>query len=228
MGLAKIIANCFVVALQDLGVQMPPQSLLDVDDLSLDYLRRLRASAGLQPKASRVPPLVPTFKKKIRIKPTKQTSNFNLYQKTLQQLHADLPKGAKLLAIAPLNSSDNGGGSTAVVPDPIAMVPDSQCGVVGGDNSLSEAGNDSSFDNPCNMVQTWGIPWEPLEFVEQAAKAKHPMQLEQWLPARLRNVVQCESFTGPQDLGSGSIEQRSWLLRSQLFINICIRMLSPC
>ena len=46
-------------------------------------------------------------------------------------------------------------------------------------------------DSSSNMIHTWGIPWEPLEFVQQAAKAKHPMQLEQLLPARLGSVVGC-------------------------------------
>ena len=37
--------------------------------------------------------------------------------------------------------------------------------------------------------QTWGVPWSPLEFVEQAAKAKHPMQLDQCLPCRHGDMV---------------------------------------
>ena len=39
------------------------------------------------------------------------------------------------------------------------------------------------------IVQTWGIPWTPQEFVKQAASAKHPMQLDQLLPKRLREVI---------------------------------------
>ena len=178
MGLAKMIANCYVVALRTAGVQMPPQSLLEVDDLSLDYLRRLRATAGMQPKASRMPPLVPTFKKKLVAKPTKQTVGFRLYQKIVQQLHESLPKGSKLLAIAPLDSSPMGGVDEAVVPDE-------------GDTGLD-------VDHGRNIIHTWGIPWTPLEFVEQAAKAKHPMQLDQFLPNRLRSVVTRYSETTVQ------------------------------
>ena len=74
MGLAKMIANCFVVALQSKGVQMPPQSIHEVDQLSLDYLRRLKATSGLQPRASRIPPLVRTFKTKTRLRTTSLTA----------------------------------------------------------------------------------------------------------------------------------------------------------
>ena len=70
MGLAKMIANCFVVAVQSKGMQMPLQSMHEVDNLSLDYLRRLRATSGLQPGASRIPPLVRTLEIKTRLRAT--------------------------------------------------------------------------------------------------------------------------------------------------------------
>ena len=40
------------------------------------------------------------------------------------------------------------------------------------------------------MVQTWGSPWSPLEFVSQAAKAGHPSQLDACLPLRLKVLSQ--------------------------------------
>ena len=70
LGLAKMIANCFVVAVQSKGMQMPLQSMHEVDNLSLDYLRRLRATSGLQPGASRIPPLVHTLEIKTRLRAT--------------------------------------------------------------------------------------------------------------------------------------------------------------
>ncbi len=38
-------------------------------------------------------------------------------------------------------------------------------------------------------MQVWGIPWTPLEFIEQAVKAGHPMQLQSCLPSRLTKLV---------------------------------------
>ena len=108
MGLAKMIANCFVVALQSRGVTMPEQSMLEVDDLSLQYLQKLRATAGVQPRASRIPPLVPTFKRKFKMKIDSTTSSFRLFQKVAKTISEDLPEGSKLLAIAPLHSAEIG------------------------------------------------------------------------------------------------------------------------
>ncbi len=169
MGLAKMIANCFVVALQSRGVTMPEQSMLEVGDLSLRYLQKLRATAGVQPRASRIPPLVPTFKKKLQMKVDTTTSSFKLFQKASKTISDDLPKGSKLLAISPLPSTAIGGDDKAV---------EMECAGQGNE----EIGNEE-------IVQTWGIPWTPQEFVKQAARAKHPMQLDQLLPKRLREVI---------------------------------------
>ena len=166
MGLAKMIANCFVVALQSLGVQMPGQTMLEVNELSLSYLQKLRATAGVQPRASRIPPLVPTFKRKLQTKPDATTSSFRLFQKAPKQLSDNLPKGSKLLAISPLFPTEMGGDSRTV--------------------EMKVRNHDHCKDE---MVQTWGIPWTPQEFVKQAAMAKHPMQLNQLLPKRLRDVI---------------------------------------
>ena len=131
MGLAKVIANCFVVALQSRGVIMPVQSMLEVDDLSLRYLQKLRATAGVQPRASRIPPLVPTFKRKLQMKINTTTSSFKLFQKAPKTISDDLPKGSKLLAISPLPTAI-GGGDKAVEMDSAGQ------------------GNE-------DIVQTWGI-----------------------------------------------------------------------
>ena len=81
-------------------------------------------------------------------------------------------------------------------------------------------------------IQTWGVPWSPLEFVEQAAKAKHPMQLDQCLPCRLGDVVNSTSKTTfargssiePQDLNSGLTEQIVWQKGKQHYIPGCMQM----
>ena len=45
-------------------------------------------------------------------------------------------------------------------------------------------------DHREQLVQTWGSPWSPLEFVSQAAKAGHPSQLDACLPLRLKVLSQ--------------------------------------
>ena len=92
MGLPKMIANCFVVAVQSKGVQMPPQSIHEADQLSLDYLRRSRATSGLQPRASPISPLVRIFKTRTRLHTTSLTAVFKLYQKLPRSLSTELPQ----------------------------------------------------------------------------------------------------------------------------------------
>ena len=47
-----------------------------------------------------------------------------------------------------------------------------------------------SDDHREQLVQTWGSPWSPLEFVRQAVKAGHPSQLDACLPLRLKLLSQ--------------------------------------
>ena len=81
----------------------------------------MKAATGLQPKASRIPPLVPTFKARIKLQAMSELlPDFQLYQKCKQNLKLDapndpvLPKGAKLLSIQPAKTLSVGGGRGSV------------------------------------------------------------------------------------------------------------------
>ena len=65
MGLAKLIANCFALALIDCGINAPEDTVHQLTSTSLRSLQQMKAATGLQPKASRIPPLVATFKSRI-------------------------------------------------------------------------------------------------------------------------------------------------------------------
>ena len=45
------------------------------------------------------------------------------------------------------------------------------------------------MDPEKTLVQTWGIPWEPNRFVEEAVKAGPPMDMATFLPARLQALL---------------------------------------
>ena len=65
----------------------------------------------------------------------------------------------------------------------------------GGDQSLPPPivlgkTADKNEDHCEQLVQTWGSPWSPLEFVKQAVKAGHPSQLDACLPMRLKLLSQ--------------------------------------
>ena len=85
-----------------------------------------------------------------------------------------IPKGAKLLSIQTSSFSQMGEAGISE-EDVTAVVPNNKdC-------------NDSPQDH-C-IFQVWGIPWTLLEFIEQAVRAGHPMQLHSCLPSRLTKLV---------------------------------------
>ena len=65
--LARAIAAQFVVALQNRGIRMPQETMDAVGVFHNATLSALRAQSGLQPKASRLPPLIPTFAAKVAL-----------------------------------------------------------------------------------------------------------------------------------------------------------------
>lgn len=61
MPLARLIAAQFILALQRLGISRPAQTLSEISCTDNAVLPVLRAQAGGQPKAARLPPLIPHF-----------------------------------------------------------------------------------------------------------------------------------------------------------------------
>ena len=70
MGLAKLIAHCYVLSLHRLQIQTPPETINDIQNTSLETLRQLRAATGIQSKSSKMPPLVRTYSQKLHVKVT--------------------------------------------------------------------------------------------------------------------------------------------------------------
>ncbi len=52
-----MFASCFANALVSKGIAVPPETLEDIKDTSLQCLQQMRASTGMEPKASRLPAL---------------------------------------------------------------------------------------------------------------------------------------------------------------------------
>ena len=158
-GLPKLLANCIAMALITLGIKAPEETVHQLKSTSLKSLQQMEAATGVQPKASRIPPLVPTFKARIKLQAmTTVLPDFQLYQKCRDDIKLDapsnpiLPKGSKLLSIQPAKtSSDKGGGDPSCLPSPIVL----------GKTA------DEDEDHREQLVQTWGSPWSPMEFVKQ-------------------------------------------------------------
>ncbi len=110
-----MFASCFVNALVSKGIAVPPETIEDINDTSLQSLQQMRASTGIQPRASRLPALDPTFSAKVRLRaPPKSLPAFKVFEKTTANIVWNdtrkpiLPKGAKLLAILPSNADNRG------------------------------------------------------------------------------------------------------------------------
>ena len=193
MGLAKLLANCIAMALIDLGIKAPEETISQLKPTSLKSLQQMKAATGVQPKASRIPPLVPTFKARIRLQAMATVLPvFQLYQKCRDDIKLDapgsqiLPKGSKLLAIQPAKTSADKGGSDQSLPPPIVL------------------GKTDDVDDNLQLVQTWGSPWSPMEFIQEAVKAGHPSQklpLDACLPFRLKLLAQKFRVTSLRQVG---------------------------
>ena len=169
------------MALITLGIKAPEETVHQLKSTSLKSLQQMKAATGVQPKASRIPPLVPTFKARIKLQAmTTVLPDFQLYQKCRDDIKLDapsnpvLPKGSKLLSIQPAETSSDEGGGDPSLPSPILL----------GKTA------DEDEDHSEQLVQTWGSPWSPMEFVKQAVKAGHPSQLDACLPMRSKLLSQ--------------------------------------
>ena len=120
MGLARLIAVVFTRALLNNGIAPLPDTLDQVQDCSLQFLQKMRAVTGIQARASKMPPLVRTYKSRLKLQgPVAALPNFAVFQRTKNDILLSsspsqvLPKGSRLLAIDCTSSSATGGKMTS-------------------------------------------------------------------------------------------------------------------
>ena len=109
MRLARARAACFVLALQRRGIRMPPETISELHNEEFASLPALRAQAGLQSRAPRLPPLIPAYASKVALTGYQaDLPQFDLNGKCNSHLNVlttnaptVLPKGSKLLHITP-------------------------------------------------------------------------------------------------------------------------------
>ena len=188
--LAACVAHVFANILLQHGLKPPPSALHDVQSTSLEVLQAVRATTGLQPKASRTAPFIPEFAlvATLRDAPnnlppnttTRLTAPFVLATSTVRNFHLmQLPAEAKLLqSYATLTDQVNKGGehvSVQVAPKP------PQPHVPGSSTNVATQQHEEE--------QKWGIPWTPLEFVTQAHLMGHPCSLTSKIPTELASCI---------------------------------------
>ena len=178
MGLAKLIAVVFTRVCLRVGIQIPPETLDDLQPWSLDALQKIKAQTGLQPKSSRLPPLVRTYKTKLKLRGhVSSLPQFSVLQRTKTMVRVCenpvqiLPKGSRLLAIDPGPKE----------------CPSGEMQNQGSEEPICDVG---ALEGEHVHVQLWGTPWSPDEFVFQAVKAGHPSKFKSFLPSQLAQCVE--------------------------------------
>ena len=170
---------------------MPPDALSAIQKLDNLSLSAMRAQTGIQPKASKLPPLIPVYSCKVALTGFQDDlPSFSIQQKLTSPINVGaqnaptmLPKGAKLLQLSP------------------PLLPSScvQGGVVVSEQQITED-DVNRFVALCNNVskpktgvcetQIWGIPWKEDDFIRQMVKFGHPAVLTAGLPDVLQDTIE--------------------------------------
>ena len=116
MGLARFLAIIFTKVLLNLHIKPLPDTLEQIQSCSLQALQKMRATVGQQGRASRMPPLVRTYKQRLKLQgPRAALPQFSVLQRTkeplvlIQQPLQSLPKGSRLLSVEHVSSLLKGG-----------------------------------------------------------------------------------------------------------------------
>ena len=190
MGLSKMIAMVIVRCLIRLGIQANPETLDAVQPVSLQALQKMRAVAGAQSRSSKIPALVPTYQTCFRLAGCKHNlPRVHLFQRLRNDLTISsnppqvLPKGSKLLAITPADNLDTG-DDRPLQPEVFRL-------------------STSAGDNMPQLLQTWGIPWEPEQFTDEVVKAG---TLWTWVPSCHRDSKRYWRTTSTKTATKGTMK----------------------
>ena len=154
-----MLANCIVTTLIEHGIKAPEETLQQSQSLSSNSLQQMKAATGGQPKPSRVPPLVPTFKTKSRLQAMlSNLPELQLYHQCKQDIPLDAvnrhcPKEQKLLQLNLLKDIYQCGGQCAMFAvtlftffsSTLTLPPSNYCG---------SSADESSGSNRSNMGQS--------------------------------------------------------------------------
>ena len=195
--LAKCIANAFAKALVDLKLVAAPETLNDLNLKSPNVLQAIRGQTGVQPKATKLPPLVSEFQSLLQV----------------ANLRSSLPacnlssrlKSASVVTCASTKRNLTIPAYSKLIAEQLVV-------------DASEKGEDKSIEvsesNHAVVSQTWAIPWTPMQFVSEASKAGHPASLKSFVPSVLHEVSQFYSENPVHDRMKFRAKQiKHWVAR---------------
>ena len=160
MELAAEIASAFKEVLQE------NNWILEPPGWTHSSFAAMRAIAGNQPKASRVPPLVPEHKYLAKIEGPKSDVQ-QLPKKCMQRCKSEI-------TVSPTCSA-----SIGILPAESQLLRSSEFRSSGGIVFAS---------------QDWGIPWSESEFVTKAIERGHPRTFNALLPPALEDAVSSTAY----------------------------------
>ena len=176
--LARAIAHAFAKALLSLQLKAPADIFSELQTDSSQVLQAIRGQTGLQPKAHKLPPIVPEYQTLIKVTNTRDKLPSSQLAFRLKNAVAvtcvtsgkdiTIPAYSKLVGAQLKNDATSKGGE--------------------GEGIVSES--DASI-----VCQTWAIPWSPMQFVTEASKAGHPASLKSFAPTVLHEVTELNSKT---------------------------------
>lgn len=190
LALAGAIAVAFAKSLMDDG-WAPPVDSLDLDWNNISFAK-IRASAGNQPKASKLPPIVREHKTVVVVK-------------SPADLLTNLPVGVRERLKQPWhvpNSCDT----------PVPSVPcDAQ---LLRTTPLRSKGGIQQVESKFVTEVAWGIPFSPDEFMKEAALTGHPKSLKNLLPKVLEDAIDANLNNSSAALVASRAEWfKKWLVR---------------
>ena len=173
--LEGVIANAFAKALLSLNLQAPPDVLSELQTDSSQVLQAIRGQTGLQPKAHKLPPIVPEYQTTIQVTNTRD-------KLPSSQLAFRLKAATVVTCV---NS-----GKTITIPAYAKLLSEQLKNDASEKGGVSQGIISESEVDVSTVSQTWAIPWSPMQFVTEASKAGHPASLKSFAPAVLHEVTE--------------------------------------
>jgi hypothetical protein len=188
--LAQAMAKAFTHALSADGWK-PPTATWEELQTNPNFAA-MRAVAGRQPKASKIPPLVPEHQTTVCV-----LGPSGLIQKPPCSLMARI----KTPWVVPKGFNN----AVASIPTEAQLLRVSQTRVKGGENN----------DKPLAKL-VWGIPWSCDGFVEQAISKGHPRAFGSLLPDVLENAVDKNLTLSSAELAKSRAQWfKKWISRAK-------------
>ena len=181
------MAHAFVTQLLSLGA-IPSAEALELDHLAL--ARAAQAATGKQPKGKRVKPLVPAFQQYVVLRGPARA----------------MPAASKLCDVYTVPPEVQCRPARPFLTVRSLCIRRSQ--VLG----VSKTGE----SNCVKIEMEFGLPWKPKDFIAKALNTKHPKELQDGIPAALKEAIKPIVDVG---VTSAALDRtatlRRWMLRAK-------------